>query len=292
MITFFRLIRIKQWIKNGFILIPLIFAGKFLDTASWQQTLFTFFSFSLITSGAYIFNDIMDRRKDTIHPQKSLRPIAAGEVSLPYAWSLAVVFLASGLSFLYSQKIEMLYLALFYILLQLIYNFFTRNHVILDVLTVAFGFQVRIWIGAAAIMVIPSSWLQMCVLVLALFLGFTKRRYEIDNLKEKAPEHRNALKEYTIHFLDQLIIISSTLSVVFYGLYTISSDITARLHGNELLYSICFVIYGMFRYLYLLHVKKLGDDPGEVLLKDKPLLITLVLWVVFIVITLVMAKGL
>ena len=287
---FLRLIRIKQWIKNGFIVVPLVFAGKFLDLIAWKQALFAVGAFSLVTAATYVINDILDYKKDRLHPQKSMRPIAAGKIPLSWAWSLAGILLIAGLVLLYFQKLELFQLAIFYIGLQVIYNVFTKNHVILDVLTVAFGFQVRIWLGAVAVAVFPSLWLQMCVLVLALFLGFTKRRYEIDNLKDKAGDHRQALNEYNLYFLDQMIIISSTLSIVFYGLYTISSDLTTRIGGNELLYSICFVIYGMFRYLYLLHVKKLGDDPGEVLLKDKPLLINILLWIIFIVITLLNAK--
>ena len=290
--TFLRLLRVKQWIKNGFIVMPLVFSGKFLDVSLWPSCLWAMFGFSLVASSTYIVNDIVDHLKDRLHPQKSNRPIAAGRVPVPAAWVIAAVCLLSGMGILYVLDPQLAALALLYILLQAVYNIATKHHVILDVLTVAFGFQVRIWLGAVVIGVMPSLWLQMCVLVLALFLGFTKRRYEMRELKEKAAEHRGALQEYTIHFLDQMIIISSTLAIVFYGLYTISGEVMARVGSNELLYSICFVIYGMFRYLYLLHVKKLGDDPGEVILKDVPLLLTVVLWGGFVMMVIVHAKGL
>ena len=153
---------------------------------------------------------------------------------------------------------------------------------ILDVLTVAFGFQLRIWAGSVAIGVMPSLWLQMCVFVLALFLGFTKRRYEITVLKLDGPSHRKVLSHYTSYLLDQLIMICATLAIVFYGLYAISAEIVARIGGYEMFYSTGFVIYGIFRYLYLIHVKKLGDDPGDILLSDIPLITNILLWIGFV----------
>ena len=288
---FFRLLRVRQWIKNVFILVPLIFSGKFQDPALWGVCLWVLAGFSLVASATYIVNDILDHKQDRVHPQKSRRPISAGRVPIPAAWIISLVCLAAGMTGLFFIDPRLALLGLVYVLLQVVYNVVTKHHVILDVLTVAFGFQVRIWIGALAVGVMPSLWLQMCVLVLALFLGFTKRRYEMVELKEKAVEHRGAFNEYTVHFLDQMIIISSTLAIVFYGLYTISGEVTSRIGGNELLYSICFVIYGMFRYLYLLHVKKLGDDPGEVLLADMPLLVTVLLWGGFVTAVIFMSKG-
>jgi 4-hydroxybenzoate polyprenyltransferase len=166
--------------------------------------------------------------------------------------------------------------------LHILYNLWAKNVVILDVFFIAFGFQIRIWVGSLAIGGMPSEWLQMCVFVLSLFLGFTKRRSELSALKEKAVEHRQALLEYNLYLLDQIIMITSTLTVVFYGLYTISQDIMTRLGNYHMVYSLGFVIFGVFRYLYLVHVKKLGDEPGELILRDIPMIINLVLWLGYI----------
>ena len=286
-----KLLRVKQWGKNAFIVMPLIFSGKFLSLPLWYACFWAVIGFSLVASATYITNDILDRDKDRLHPRKARRPIASGRVSLPVAWAVAVVCLVVGLWALHSFDPRLAMISVLYIVLQVVYNLVTKHQVILDVLTVAFGFQVRIWLGAVVVGVLPSLWLQMCVLMLALFLGFTKRRYEIAELGDKAVEHRSALNEYSLYFLDQMIIISSTLAIMFYGLYTISGEVIARIGGQQLLYSVCFVIYGMFRYLYLLHVKKEGDDPGEVLLTDMPLLVNVLLWVGFIIFVILMSKA-
>ncbi len=284
-----QLFRVKQWIKNGFIILPLIFSGRFLDISLWFITLKTFLAFSLITSVFYIINDIIDRKADRLHPIKSKRPIAAGKISPQKSIGYALLSALSAFFFLRTLNSLTWITIGIYIILQFIYNLFTKHWVILDVITIALGFLLRIWIGALAIGIIPSMWLQLCVLALALFLGFTKRRHELSILKKNASIHRLALSEYTLRFLDQMTIICSTLAIVFYGLYTISSDITYSIGHSGLLYSICFVVYGIFRYLYLVHVKKLGDDPGEILLRDGPSMINALAWLFFIIIILLQA---
>ena len=177
----------------------------------------------------------------------------------------------------------MLYLAAVYLALHCAYNLATKKIIILDVISIAIGFQIRIWAGSVVAGVLPSIWLQLCVFLLSLFLGFTKRRYELSALRDKAAEHRNVLSHYTSYLLDQIIIISSTLTIVFYGLYTMSPDIIDRIGNENMVYSLIFVIYGIFRYLYLVHVKKLGDDPGDVIFSDIPLMINITLWIFFII---------
>jgi 4-hydroxybenzoate polyprenyltransferase len=276
-ISIVKTLRIKQWVKNAFILFPIIFAGQITRPASLLNVLKTFVGFCLVSSSIYILNDIFDRKEDQFHPKKSNRPIAKGEISIPAATVLLFIFMTMGLWICLSVDPILLYIAAVYIFLHLIYNYFTKRIVILDVIFVAMGFLIRIWAGSYAADVLPSQWLQLCVFLLALFLGFTKRRFEIANLKEKAADHRSVLAQYTVYLLDQIIIVCSTLAIVFYGLYTISPEVMQR--SNNMLYTIVFVIYGIFRYLYLLHVKKLGDDPGEMLFLDKPLLIDVVLWI-------------
>jgi len=285
-----RLLRVKQWIKNGFIALPLIFSGEFLMPGLGIECAKVVAGFCLVSSALYILNDLKDGKQDAFHPTKKLRPIAAGKISRREAVLVMLLCATAGVAVLSQLHRPVWAFVAAYALIQVLYNYVTKNHVILDVLTIAAGFQLRVWIGGAALGITPSLWLQLCVFVLALFLGFSKRRYEMAILKEKATEHRGALAQYTIAFLDQLIMISSSLAVIFYGLYTISPEVTSRMGGNVLLYSMVFVIYGIFRYLYLIQIRHLGDDPGEVLLSDPPLLINITLWLFFVMSLIILNK--
>ena len=280
----FELLRVQQWVKNLFIFFPLIFSGRLFYFHKLFDCLLTFAGFCLISSSVYIINDIIDASADRHHPRKSRRPLASGEIPKNFAVFLSFLTMGGGLALCARADIFIFNLALGYIGLHLLYNLYTKRVVILDVISIAMGFQIRVWAGSLAAAVLPSVWLQMCVFLLSLFLGFTKRRYEISSLKEKAAEHRNVLAHYRIYLLDQIIIICSTLTIVFYGLYTMSSEIVNRLGSHNLVYSLTFVIYGIFRYLYLIHVKKLGDDPGEVIFSDIPMTATIALWVFYILV--------
>ncbi len=277
------LLRVKQWVKNAFILFPIIFSGNLKDLALLKTVLITFWGFCLTASSVYVLNDFIDSEKDRLHPKKSLRPLVQNKFPYQTIVSIILSLMICGLLLCLWANPFILFMAVVYLAVHLTYNFFTKHIVILDVIFVAVGFQIRIWAGAYAANVLPSAWLQLCVFLLALFLGFNKRRHELESLGLTASLHRRVLSHYTTYLLDQLIIISSTLAIVFYGLYTISPDIQARVGNHNMVYSVVFVIYGMFRYLYLVHVKKIGDDPGEVLIQDKPLIVNVLLWVVFIV---------
>lgn len=278
-----KLLRIKQWIKNVFVIFPLIFSGQLQNIALLINGILAFFGFCLVSSSLYILNDLLDRDQDKIHPGKSNRPLTQANIDIKHILFLILSIGGLGLWVCFSSDIIVFYMAAVYIFLHLVYNFYTKKVVILDVVFVAAGFQIRIWAGSLAVGVLPSEWLQLCVFLLALFLGFTKRRYEISTLGKQAPEHRSVLEHYTTYLLDQVIIICSTLVIVFYGLYVISSDITVRIGNHAMVYSLIFVIYGIFRYLYLLHVRKLGDDPGDVILSDPFLLINILLWFIFVI---------
>jgi 4-hydroxybenzoate polyprenyltransferase len=208
--------------------------------------------------------------------------LSAGLITPAAALSVAIPLVGIGVacSFWINQGVGAV--ALLYIAIHVIYNLWAKDVVILDVFFIAFGFQLRIWAGSLAVGIAPSEWLQMCVFVLSLFLGFTKRRSELSDLKEKAAEHRHALLEYNFYLLDQIIMITAALTVMFYALYSISPEVMARLGSARMVYSLGFVIFGVFRYLYLVHVKKTGGEPGELLLHDAPLLIDVLLWLVFI----------
>ena len=275
-------LRIRQWSKNLFMISPLIFSGRFNHYDLWLHCFIALIAFCLISSGMYIINDIVDLDEDRIHPLKRKRALASGMIIVSTAKLISFLILLLGCLLCFSQGVDVLMLAVSYMLLHVLYNLRTKHLVILDVLTVAFGFQIRIWAGAAAVHVMPSAWLQICMFVLALFLGFTKRRCEIVYLEATASAHRPVLTQYSVYLLDQIIVICSTLSIVLYGLYTISTEVTERIHGFAMFYSVVFVVYGIFRYLYLLHIKKIGDDPSEVLLSDFPMIINIFLWLAFV----------
>lgn len=276
------LLRVKQWVKNTFIFFPLIFSGQLFAPNKLQNCILAFLGFCLIASALYIFNDYRDRHQDRLHPKKSQRPLAKAKFT-EVQIALMILSLGGTGIIVCAQVNPLLILTAFlYIGISLIYNFVAKFIVIIDVIFVALGFHIRVWAGAMACDIVPSVWLQMCIFILALFLGFTKRRHEITTLGHDAASHRGVLSHYTTYLLDQIILICSTLAIVFYGLYTMSPDMINRVGHSKMIYSVVFVIYGIFRYLYLSHVKKQGDDPGEVLASDSPLLINVLLWILFI----------
>ena len=276
------LLRVKQWVKNAFIFFPLIFSGTLFQPGYLINCIVTFSGFCLTASGMYVLNDYIDRHKDRLHPRKARRPLARVEIQRSTLILIVAGLVGAGLWTCWRVNPLVLAMALTYIILQFVYNFFIKRVVIIDVIFIALGFHVRILAGALAIGGTPSVWLQLCVFILALFLGFTKRRHEMHVLKDKAHEHRLVLAHYTSYLLDQLIIICSTLAIVFYGLYTISPEIVSRLGNYRMSYSVIFVVYGIFRYLYLVHVKKMGNDPGEALFFDWPLFFCIILWVGYV----------
>lgn len=275
------LMRIRQWIKNLFVLAPLVFSGRFSDQAALSSGLLAFLAFCLMSSAVYVVNDLEDRHRDRAHPRKCRRPVASGRISRRCAVLLGAGLVCGGGLISVTLGGWFACLSGLYFILQLGYTFFWKRMVLLDVGCIALGFCIRIWAGAVVVGVLPSGWLQLCVFLLALFLGFTKRRSEMRTLGDRAEEHRGALRHYTIYFLDQLIMISATLAIVFYGLYTIAPDIVARVHGYWMIYSLVFVVYGVFRYLYLVHVVGKTEDVDEILLADLPLITSVLCWIGF-----------
>ncbi len=280
------LLRVKQWVKNAFIFFPALFGGQLQELNIVINCLIAYVGFCLVSSGLYILNDYLDRNLDRLHPRKAQRPLARVKISQNVIGVIIAALIATGLTICSQINSSVLTIAVIYIGIHLVYNFYAKKIVLLDVAFIAAGFQIRIWAGALATGIFPSVWLQMCVFLLALFLGFTKRRYELSTLKDHASEHRSVLSHYTSYLLDQIIIICSTLAIAFYGLYTISFDIVHRVGNQNMVYSVAFVIYGIFRYLYLVHVKKLGDEPGEVLATDTPLLVNVLLWIFYVAVLL------
>jgi 4-hydroxybenzoate polyprenyltransferase len=272
------LIRIRQWSKNLFIFAPLIFSMHLFESQSFWQTVIAFFLFSLASSSVYILNDLIDIKNDRQHPQKKSRPLPSGKVSPQIA--LLVFFVLCGVSLAGSflQDVEFGLLILSYLVVNVLYSIVLKHVVIIDVMVIAASFVLRVLAGAIIVKVYPSNWLLICTILLALFLGFSKRRHELILLTEDAASHRKVLEHYSTYFLDQMISVVTAATVMSYMLYTVSEE-TVRFFGTRrLILTVPFVLYGIFRYLYLVHQKKEGSDPAEIILKDLPLLLNMILW--------------
>jgi 4-hydroxybenzoate polyprenyltransferase len=281
--------RPKQWTKNLFVYIAVIFTGQIPphDTQSWHNfgvATAAFLLFCLVSGSVYLMNDVADREQDKLHPEKSKRPIASGRLPWQLAAVAGVVFGAGGVAaaFLFNQKFGLITLA--YLTLQVAYTHGLKHMVLLDVFAIALGFVLRAVAGAFAIGVPNSVWLLVCTLQLALFLGFGKRRHELVSLAEDASSHRRILSQYSAPFLDQLIAIVLGGLTVSYALYTINSP-TAVAHPG-LVITLPNVMYGIFRYLYLIHIEHKGGSPETILLHDRPMQVNLLLWLVEVVIAL------
>ncbi len=275
-----RSMRPRQYTKNVLVFAALIFARKVGDPAAVWLAVGAFALFCLISSAVYLINDVVDAEEDRKHPDKCKRPIAAGELSVAAALGAAGVFAVAGLAGSYYVNLGLGSTAAAYLGLMLLYQFIFKHRVIFDVFAIAFGFVLRAVAGAEALQVEISPWLLVCTLLLALFLGLSKRRGEIVLLAEGAAGHRRTLEKYSLNLLDQMIAVMTASTLMSYCLYTISERTVRELGSARLMYTIPFVIYGIFRYLYLVHEHGEGGHPDRTLLTDLPLLVTVALYVI------------
>ncbi len=273
-----RAMRVYQWTKNLLVFAALVFAKEVFDPAKFLVVLEAFAAFCMAASATYLFNDLSDIEKDRQHPKKRHRPIASGALSPAAAWALLVLLFTASMVLSYTIRWQFMCATLAYIALTLSYTLLLKNIIILDVLALAMGFVIRALAGAIALDVKFSSWLVVCTLFLALFLGLSKRRHEVVLLEEGAGSHRAVLQHYSVHYLDQLILIAAGGTIITYTIYTCSPDVIERLGTDKLYVSLPFVIYGLFRYLFLVHHKTGGGDPSATLVKDWPLGVTVILW--------------
>lgn len=268
--------RPKQWTKNGFVFAGLIFSKSFFDVGLVLKSIYAFILFALVSGAVYIINDIADRRKDVLHPEKCKRPIASGRISPQEAGIYSVLVLAVALGISYALEIKLFLILLSYLCLMLLYSLWLKNAVIVDVLIIAIGFVLRTVGGALAINVKISPWLIMCTTLLALFIALNKRRNELLVLSEEAKgEHRKNLMEYTPELINSMLSVVTSATVMSYSLYTFNAG-----KSHYMMLTIPFVIYGIFRYQYLTLAKNWGGSPELVLLKDKPLIIDIILWII------------
>jgi 4-hydroxybenzoate polyprenyltransferase len=272
-----RALRPPQWVKNLFVLAPAVFAHRLLEPAVMLRAGLAFLAFCAASSAVYLLNDLRDREADQQHPLKRLRPLAAGTLS-PALASGAALGLAAG-ALATAVWLGPLFAAVLgiYFALNLAYSWHLKHVVILDVMIVAIGFVLRVEAGAAAIGVGVSSWILLCTIFLALFLAFSKRRHELLLLSHEAAGQRRVLSHYSPKFLDQMINVVTASAVLSYALYATAEESLAR-HGRGLVYTLPFVLFGVFRYLYLVYQRPGELNPTESLLTDLPFLANLVLW--------------
>ena len=275
-----RLIRPQQWIKNAFVLTPLLFSGKFLDFAADLRAGLAFISFCFLASAVYAWNDILDREGDRQHPTKRLRPVAAGRISVSAAAWSGLILAAVGLAGCAVLGPPVLVVAIAYLGLNVLYSFRLKHVVVIDVFCVAGFFILRLLAGARAVSVVTSIWLLLCGGLLALYLGFAKRRHELVLLGSGSSQHRTVLADYSPAFLDQMSGVLLSVTIVSYIMYTLSPEKLAEIGSHRLTYSTGFVLYGVFRYLFLVHQRE-GGNPNDVLFTDRALLASVVLWFLY-----------
>jgi len=274
--------RPRQWVKNLFVFAGLIFAQRLFTGAAWTA-LAAFAIFCALSGAVYLFNDVADRAADRNHPLKRERPIASGELPVRTALLAGIVLAVAGLIAAFMIDTALGVVGGTYVALLLIYSVALKHVVIMDVLMIAAGFVLRAIAGAIAVDVPIGHWLLVCTTLLALFLALSKRRHELTLLAEGATDHRRILEEYSPYLLDQMIGVVTSSTLIAYAVYATSLDTAARLGTAKLGLTIPFVLYGIFRYLYLVHQKRGGGSPAAMLLTDKPLLICVALWAVTVI---------
>jgi len=275
----FRLMRPPQWTKNAVVFAALIFSKHLFDSHAFVLVCSAFAVFCLMASGAYVMNDLRDCERDRQHPLKRLRPLPSGRVPRHVATVLSATLMVAGISGAFALGRGFATLAVLYLLLQVAYTYWVKEVVILDVMSIATGFVIRAGAGGVVIGVPVSPWLIICTFLLMLFVGFAKRRHELTLLEGRATDHRASLREYSPYFLDQMISVVTASTVVAYAIYTVSPEVREKLGTDSLYLTIPFVLFGIFRYLYLVHQKDEGGNPTQLILTDRPLLVDILLWV-------------
>ncbi len=275
-----RLIRPKHWVKNLFLFLPLLFGLQMLAPKSLLNASIAFVSFCFAASSMYVFNDIMDLQGDRFHPIKKHRPLPSGRINVTTAYLTSIILMLVSLFLGFFVNSGFVLVVVTYMAINILYSVYLKDIVIIDVFIIALGFVLRIVAGSVATDIQMSKWILLCGFTLSLFLGFTKRRAEILELGENFASHRAVLSHYNPYFLDTMINIVNSLTVITYLLYTIDST-TIDKFGNKLFLSLPIVLYGIFRYQYLIYHKGESSSPTENFLTDIPLLSAVIIWAIF-----------
>ena len=270
--------RPRQWTKNLFVFAGVIFGHRLTDPWAVGTSIAAFLVFCLLSSGVYLINDLVDAERDRQHPTKRDRPIASGRLAPGVARTAAIGLVVISLAWAWAITWQFAVLALIYVLLNLAYTLRLKHVVILDVLCIAIFFVLRAAAGAAAIDVTISHWLLICTILIALFIALSKRRHELVLLSNGAGNHRASLMEYSPYLLDQMIAVVTASTLMAYILYTVDARTVHEFGSDRLSYTIPFVIFGIFRYLYLVHQKGEGGNPDRIIVSDRQFLVNLLLW--------------
>ncbi|MBR7017595.1 MAG: decaprenyl-phosphate phosphoribosyltransferase [Prevotella sp.] len=267
-----KLIRPKQWLKNVFVMMPMFFGGSLMNTQAIYAAVVTFFAYSFIASSVYCFNDIIDVEYDRRHPVKCHRPIASGAITLTQAYGLMALMFFLSMATLLLLRVNMWVVGgiiLFYYVLNLSYCAWLKQHAIVDVCVVAFGFVLRLLAGGEATEVTLSKWLVLMTFLLTLFLSFAKRRDDVIRMEETGEAPRKNTIRYNLTFINQAITITASVTLVCYIMYTVSPEVTARAHTEYLYLTTIFVLLGLLRYIQLTVVDKRSGDPTKIMLRDR-----------------------
>ncbi|MGH7542028.1 MAG: decaprenyl-phosphate phosphoribosyltransferase [Gemmatimonadota bacterium] len=275
-----RLLRARQWVKNFFVLAALLFSGRAGEPAAVIAAFAAFAAFCLLSSAVYVLNDVADRESDRAHPVKRSRSLASGRIAPAPAVGVGLLLGVAGLGLSIAVGTDVALVGAAYLALNMVYTVRLKRVVILDVFALAAFFVLRLLAGAAAVDVAPSIWLLLCGGLLALYLGFAKRRHELLLMGEGSVAHREVLAHYGPVFLDQMSVVLLSVTIVSYIMYTLVSETAVAVGTDTLVYSTVFVLYGVFRYLYLVHQRD-GGSPTETLLTDRALLIDILLWLAY-----------
>ncbi len=270
--------RIPQWIKNLILFAGLIFSKKVFQCEALEKVIFAFFLFSLVASAQYVLNDYLDREEDARHPEKKKRPLASGELDAGLALAVTGIILPFALVGSYVLSPIFFALTLFYLLFNILYSKVLKHLVILDVMSISIGFVIRAIAGAVVIQVSFSHWLLLCTFMLSLFWGFSKRRGEIQILAGDAGKHRKILSEYSVDFLNLMMAVSATLTLVSYVMYSVSPQTALSLGTENMVYTVPIVVYAVFRSLYIIYIKNMGHDPTKAILTDASVITSGFLW--------------
>jgi len=274
------LMRPRQWIKSSFVFAGLLFVNGWRQPQLTKSVVLAAAAFSLIASGVYIFNDIADRKQDVLHPHKKMRPLAAQSISIKIAVVLLCCLWLGGFALGLFVSAKVLLMLLIYVAINVAYSLGLKHVVLLDVFIIAGGFMLRILAGTTGVGIAPSQWLLLCGLMIALFLGFAKRRAELYNLRDDETAHRKVLNNYQPVLLDKMIVVTATCVILSYSLYTMSPATIATHKTDQLIYTVPFVMYGIFRYIYALHSHNTGSDPAQEVFRDPHILASVVGWLI------------
>ena len=281
---YFNLLRIPQWIKNFFVFVPLVFSQHLFDQNYVKLSILGFIIFSLTSSSIYIINDLIDINEDKVHPIKKFRPIPSGLISSSRALITAIILAFSSFALLAFTNLYFGITVMAYFAITILYSVGLKNIVILDVFTIAAGFILRILGGAFIINVEISSWLMLTTMFISLFLAVMKRRSELKHVTgEDSASTRKVLVHYSTNFLDQMSTVTSAGVIICYALYTVSQRTVSIFKTENLIYTTPFVVFGIFRYMYLVYIGKKGENTSELLLSDLPMIVNILLYIITVI---------